>query len=314
MPARRLAALGCVLLTVAGLVAGCGGGASTPTRTAVLDESAATTETGAGTTSTEGVQTTSVTVTTPTATASTVVHQTQEFTPIPVSATGTVRVPILMYHRVADPAPIKSEGERRLNVSPQDFAKQMDWLAANGYRTITQSQLYDALATGAALPKRPVLLTFDDGYIDISKTVLPILRKRKMVATAYVITDRVTGSDRAFMKFKALRRIEAGGIEVGSHTVSHSDLTSLSESGLRNELAGSRRVLEKGLGHPVQWLCYPAGRFDSRVEAMARETGYVTAVTTEPGVSHSASRPYALSRVRISDSTGVSGLRAALAG
>ncbi len=303
-----LAAALCLVLT------GCGGGESPPVRTAVLDESLTGDASGTGATATDTTSTAATTTDATTAPATNTVYQTTEFEPLPASASSTVRVPILMYHRVADPGPIKTAGERALNVAPKDFIAQMDWLKGQGFTTITQSQLYDALAGTAPLPKKPVLLTFDDGYIDISKTVLPILRKRKMVATAYVITSRVTGPDRAFMKFKALKRIEAGGIEVGSHTETHPDLTALSDTALRQELAGSRRTLEKGLGHPVQWLCYPAGRYDARVEAMARTTGYVTAVTTEPGMNHSASRPYALSRVRVSDTTGVSGLRASIGG
>lgn len=311
MSRRPLTVIGCAVLgALALIVAGCGGGGTVSTRTAVLDEGADTTAVVA-----DGSTSTASTTSTPTSAGTPdVVHQTTELTPIPASASGTVRVPILMYHRVADPAPMKTQGERTLNVPPQDFARQMDWLRSHGFTTITQSQLFSALADGAALPAKPVLLTFDDGYIDISKTVLPILRARKMVGTAYVITSRVTGPDRAFMKFKALRKIEAGGIEVGSHTVNHVDLTSLSSSALREELAGSRKVLEKGLGHPVQWLCYPAGRYDAAVEAMARETGYVLATTTEPGITHSASRPYALSRVRISNTTGVGGLASAVGG
>jgi len=227
---------------------------------------------------------------------------------------GTVRVPVLMYHRVADPGPIRTEGERALNVPPEDFAAQMRWLDSSGYTTITQSQLFAAMARGAELPEKPVLITFDDGYIDISKTAMPILRRHGMVATAYVITSRVTGPDRAFMKFKALRRIEAAGIEVGSHTATHPDLTAVSESTALAELRESRLVLERGLGHPVQWLCYPAGRYNASVEDLARRAGYALAVTTEPGSVHDRSRPFAISRVRVSNTTGVGGLRAALSG
>ncbi len=242
------------------------------------------------------------------------VHQTVRVTPPATPPAGSVRVPVLMYHRVADPRPIRTEMERALNVAPQDFAAQMRWLRSNGYTTITQSQLHAAMAEGASLPDKPVLITFDDGYIDISKTVMPILRRHGMVATAYVITSRVTGPDRAFMKFRALRRIEAAGIEVGSHTANHLDLTASSDATVLSELEESRATLERGLGHPVQWLCYPAGRFDARVEALARRAGYALAVTTEPGSVHDRARPFAISRVRVSNTTGVAGLRQALGG
>ncbi len=225
---------------------------------------------------------------------------------------GSVRVPILMYHRVSNPATSRSHLERSLTVAPRVFAQQLNWLRAHHYVTITQPQLADAIYGTAELPKNPVMITFDDGYVDISNTVLPLMHKRGMVATAYVITDRVLGADRAFMKVPALRRIEAGGIEVGSHSVSHADLTTLSDAAAMRELEGSRRVLERILGHPVPWLCYPAGRYDARIEALASRAGYVLATTTEPGATHDRSRPLALSRVRISDTTGVSGFSAIL--
>lgn len=225
---------------------------------------------------------------------------------------GSVHVPILMFHRVADPKFARSAVERSLTVAPYVFAQQLNWLRGHGYTTITQEALFAAIAHDGPLPAHPVMLTFDDGYIDISKTVLPLVERRHMVATAYVIASRVTGPDRAFMKMAALRKIEAGGIEVGSHSVSHSDMPSLSDAAALRELTDSRRLLERGLGHPMQWFCYPAGRYDARVEALAREAGYLLATTTEPGSDHDRTRPLALSRVRISNSTGVGGLASAL--
>lgn len=227
-------------------------------------------------------------------------------------ATGSVHVPILMYHRISDPRFSRSSIERSLTVSPRVFAQQLNWLQGHHYMTITQTQLAHAMAGTEELPAHPVMITFDDGYVDISNTVMPLMRKRRMKGTAYVITDRVRGHDRAFMKVPALRRIEAGGIEVGSHSASHVDLTQQSDAGLRHELGGSRHLLEKWLGHPVPWLCYPAGRYNAHVEAMAEQAGYVLATTTEPGSVHDRTLPLALSRVRISDTIGVTGLAAVL--
>lgn len=300
----RAASVGAIALI---FVAGCGGG-ERPTRTAVEVADGTTTATDPAAT-TDGATTAADAAPSP---ATDPGHETARVTLPGVMPPGSVRVPVLMYHRIADPAPIKTQLERSLNVPPADFAAQMRWLDANGFTTITQSQLFAAMAHDAPLPKKPVLVTFDDGYIDIAKTAMPILRRRGMVATAYVITSRVTGPDRAFMKFKALRRIEAAGIEVGSHSETHADLTAISDASVMQELDGSRRTLERGLGHPVQWLCYPAGRFNANVEALARRAGYVLAVTTEPGSVHDRSRPFAVSRVRVSNTTGVAGLRDAL--
>ena len=117
-----------------------------------------------------------------------------------------------------------------------------------------------------------------------------------------------------FLTWHLLRALERDGVEIGSHTITHRDLTSLSDSEAFRELVQSRRTFERRLGHPVRWLAYPFGAYDARIERLARRAGYVLAVTTEYGVVQSARRPLALSRLRILDSTGVAGLAAMLGG
>jgi peptidoglycan/xylan/chitin deacetylase (PgdA/CDA1 family) len=222
-----------------------------------------------------------------------------------------LRVPILMYHRVnAAPPP----SQRPLTVHPVDFARQMKWLKQHGYRTITQRELYDALFLGRRLGPKPILITFDDGYNDVFHKALPVLKRLGMRATAYVISGRTLRSDTVFLTWHLLRALERDGVEIGSHTVGHRDLTSLSDGDALRELVQSRRAFERRLGHPVRWLAYPFGRYDSRIERLARRAGYVLAVTTEHGVVQSARRPLALRRLRVLDSTGVSELAAMLGG
>jgi peptidoglycan/xylan/chitin deacetylase (PgdA/CDA1 family) len=218
----------------------------------------------------------------------------------------TRRVPILMYHRVDVVTPSTPEITRRLTVDPAVFAHQMRWLRRHGYHTIAQRQLFDALMCGRALPRKPILITFDDGYRDILTKASPVLARLGMRATAYVISGRI--SKPTFLRWRQLPRLEACGIEIGSHTVSHRALTTLSDSQARTELVRSRRVLEQRLGHRVPWLAYPIGDYDARIEGLARRAGYVLAVTTEAGTSQFARRPLALHRLRILDSTGVRGL------
>lgn len=216
-----------------------------------------------------------------------------------------------MYHRInAAPPP----AHRPLTVHPTDFARQMRWLKQHGYRAITQRELYDALFLGKRLGPKPILITFDDGYSDVFHKALPVLKRLDMRATAYVISGRTLRSDTVFLTWHLLRALERDGVEIGSHTVGHLDLTSLSDGEALRELVHSRRAFERRLGHPVQWLAYPFGAYDSRIERLARQAGYVLAVTTEHGVAQSAQRPLALSRLRILDSTGVSGLAAMLRG
>jgi len=221
-----------------------------------------------------------------------------------------VRVPILMYHRIDELRPSLPAITRRLTVSPADFQAQMRWLAAHGFRTITQLQLFDALERGAALPPKPVLVTFDDGYRDVFGKALPILRRLHMHATAYVITGRISHGDSSFLTWGMLRGLERNGVEVGSHTVSHLELPGLSDDDALAQLVDSRRDLERHLGHPVQWFAYPAGAVDARTAALVARAGYVLAVTTSPGLTQDARSPLELHRDEVLDSTGVAGLAA----
>jgi peptidoglycan/xylan/chitin deacetylase (PgdA/CDA1 family) len=221
-------------------------------------------------------------------------------------------VPILMYHRINVPSAGAPAITQRLTVHPADFARQMRWLQRRGYRAISQRQLFDALISGRPLGRKPILITFDDGYRDAFYKAAPVLSKLGMRATAYVITERIVDGDRLFLSWGLLRGLERRGVEIGSHTVTHCDLTQLSGRDALAELVRSRRALEKGLGHPVQWLAYPFGRYDARIETLARQAGYALAVTTEEGTSQTANRPFALRRIRVLDSTGVRGLAALL--
>ena len=223
-----------------------------------------------------------------------------------------VVVPILMYHRINVVTVRTPASSRPLSVHPADFARQMRWLARNGYHTITQRQLFDALMCGRSLPRRPILLTFDDGYRDVFFNASPVLLRLNMRATAYVVTDRISGPDISFLTWNLLHALERRGIEIGSHTRAHRDMTSLSDAAMLADLTKSRLVLERRLGHPVPWLAYPFGSYDGRVERLARRAGYLLGVTTEPGAVQSARRPLALPRLRVLDSTGVRGLAAML--
>ena len=140
----------------------------------------------------------------------------------------------------------------------------------------------------------------------------PVLARLGMRATAYVITSRLKNGYPLFLTWRLLRQLPSRGIEIGSHTATHVDLTSLSDQDAARELVQSRRAIERRLRRPVRWLAYPFGDYDARIERLARRAGYVLAVTTEGGSVQSARRPLALRRLQVLDSTGVAGLAAML--
>jgi len=229
----------------------------------------------------------------------------------------TINVPILMYHRIDVLTGDEPAVTRGLTVDPQEFSLEMQWLKDQSYTTITQQQLYDALINGADLPKKPIMITFDDGYRSIAIKAAPIMSKVGFVGTAYIITDRIAKDRKAapeWMTWHHLDILEQRGWDIGSHTVSHKEIPSLTPEQAMQQLKESKKTLENHLGHLVQWFCYPVGRVDPKAITEVKAAGYVLATTTAPGIEHSAAHPLELSRVRVSDTTGVRGLARALRG
>lgn len=224
----------------------------------------------------------------------------------------TLDVPILMYHRIGPLPQVSGPYSAGLTVRPRVFAAQMRWLHAHGFHAISQRQLFGALEWGRPLPSRPVLITFDDGYRDVLFNAAPVLRRLHMPATAYVITGRVSGPDPSFLTWRDLRDLEQDGFTIGSHTVHHLDLTTLSAAQAWLELKQSRQTLQKHLGVDVPWFAYPAGAEDAAVVRLARQAGYLLAVTTQPGAAQSASEPLLLHRYEVLRGEGVAGLASLL--
>src|SRR6476469_4587154 len=168
-------------------------------------------------------------------------------------------VPILEYH-VLGPAPAGTPYPE-LWVSRPDFHREMDWLDRRGYQAVTLEEVEDAWYHGAALPPKPVVISFDDGYRPQFTYALP---ERRRHGWAGLLNLKAEGSDLYPSNVRAM--IDAGW-ELAAHTIHHSDLTTLDGAALREEVAGSRAILRREYGVPVENFCYPAGRFDRTVIA-----------------------------------------------
>lgn len=228
------------------------------------------------------------------------------------SAARAIAVPILMYHRIDYLRPTLPEITRRLTVDPNDFARQMRWLRAHGFHTLTQSELLAGLLHRVALPSKPILVTFDDGYRDVLGKASPVMQRLGLRGTEYVITGRLHGPDPSFLTVPQLRVLEQRGIEIGSHTVTHADLPALGNAAALRELRASKLTLERAVGHPVPWFAYPYGAYDARIAALVHRAGYQLAVTTQAGTCQASDRVLELKRLEVSDTTGVAGLAAML--
>lgn len=222
---------------------------------------------------------------------------------------------ILMYHMIREPLP----GGRfnKMRVSPEMFAKQIRWLAGNGWHFRFLSEV----VSGARLPEKTIVLTFDDGYRDNLLHALSVLRKHNARATLFPVVKRDPGYDWSARKKSAhadgelgrepklsdeeIRALLATGlIELGGHTLTHANLPALSDAEARAETAGCKLALEKTFHVPVKTFCYPFGLYGEREAALAREAGFTAAVTTQQGIPASEDA-FGLPRVKISGTEGM---------
>jgi peptidoglycan/xylan/chitin deacetylase (PgdA/CDA1 family) len=220
--------------------------------------------------------------------------------PLDAMAPGppSINVPILTYHYIrVNPDRYDGMGFA-LSVTPSDFAAQMDWLAQNGYHTITTEDLFTYLNLYGGLPSKPVILTFDDGYADFYTTALPILRSHNFVAVSYVVTGFVGWP--GYMTTAQIVEADRSGMEIGSHTINHPNLASMSAAAVWPQLTQSKLFLEQVLGHPVLSFCYPSGKYTSAVASAVSAAGFHDATTTRFGYSYTIANRYAWSRLRVS--------------
>ena len=185
-----------------------------------------------------------------------------------------------------------------MTIVPQKFEEQIKWLADNGYQTLTLSTYFDKIANQETIPEKTVLITVDDGYRDFFENAAPILAKYNQTATVFVITNSIDLPN--FLTWDQIKTLSDQGIEFGSHSLTHPNLTKLSDSKLQQEVSDSKNKLEEELNAKVNFFCYPSGNFDDRVEKIVKAAGYKGALTTLSGYNVSNKNLYEMRRIRIS--------------
>ncbi len=239
--------------------------------------------------------------------------------PTPDGQFRSVRVPILMYHYISIPPADADEYRIRLSVAPDLFRQQLDYLQAQGYVTIPMEDLISYLQRGEPpLPEKPIILTFDDGYMDNYENAFPALQERGMVGTFFVITDFAdrAATDPAYSLYATWdqwREMDAAGMEIGSHSRDHPDLKGKDVDFLVWQALGSSQTLEANLGKKPRVLAYPFGSYDQQVIEVFHSAGFWGAVTTQPGVVQDTRHLFQMPRLRINNDTSVDALAAILA-
>jgi peptidoglycan/xylan/chitin deacetylase (PgdA/CDA1 family) len=189
----------------------------------------------------------------------------------PGSVVGATRVPVLMYHRIND-APAEYE------VTVDRLYQQMDWLASNGYTSVTPSDLLAAIDSGVPLPPKPVMLTVDDGFVS-TMTFASVFAEYGFRGSYFLpneATWRLTDGDIAYLA-------QIG--EVCGHTVDHADLSSLSVDGQWYEVSANKTWLEGIIGAPISCFAYPYGAYDGATTDIVAGSGYAIAFDAWDGAA-----------------------------
>ncbi|MPZ34170.1 MAG: glycosyltransferase [Rhodospirillales bacterium] len=217
----------------------------------------------------------------------------------------TDRLPILLYHRIAENGPADLARYRQ---APAAFAEQMRWLRRNGYHAVTSDDVARHLAAGRPFAGRPVLISFDDAYCDFHDAAWPILRTHDFTAEIFVVTDKVgghadwdlaSGPPAPLMDWPQIQSLAVAGVRFGSHMASHSHMADLSSREIVLEAARSRAALERALGEPCRSIAAPFGEGDERFVRIARQCGYASGFTTDPGHAALGQDPLRLPRIEV---------------
>lgn len=232
--------------------------------------------------------------------------------PTPDGVARAVRVPILMYHYISEPPPDADKYRVDLSVPPAQFEAHLQMLQAQGYITISSQDLVYYLTRGVPLPPHPVWLTFDDGYLDNYTNAFPLLQKYGMRGSFFIITDFVTAERPGYMTWPQLQEMVAAGMEIGSHSRDHPDLSGRTIDYLVWQALGSQEAIVAHLGITPRAVAYPAGRYDEQTIAVFRSAHFWAGLTTHQGDEHTTDGLFELKRIRVRGSYTADDLKALL--
>lgn len=217
------------------------------------------------------------------------------------------QVPVLMYHYIGDYYDPKISTPNNnlmhgLAVRVLDFDKQMSHLVEKKYKTIDMAKIRQLQASNSSIPKGYIMISFDDGYADFYTNAYPILQKYNIHGTVYIVSKFVGQS--GYLTWDQIKEMQKSSlVSIGSHTLHHKYLTSLSTPEIQDEVANSKVELEQNLGASIPDFCYPYGNQNSLVVEAVQKAGYKTAVTTSNGNWKPGTDPFLIPRQRISGYT-----------
>jgi len=204
--------------------------------------------------------------------------------------TKKVEVPILMYHYIRDYTNSADPLGIQLSVSPLTFQAQLSSLQASGYQSVSLTDF-----AAGNLPDKPIILTFDDGYLDHYTTVYPLLRQYGFTGTFFVVGNFI--GQPGYMTLEQIAELAAAGMEIGGHTQTHRNLA-------RTPYEVAIKEISQSLSH-ANVFAYPSGQYSYETLDIISGLGIAAAVTTEQGVATTESNLYELPRVRVKEATNI---------
>ncbi|GAB4519090.1 MAG: hypothetical protein OHK0046_27590 [Anaerolineae bacterium] len=227
---------------------------------------------------------------------------------LPDGTLRRVHVPVLMYHYISRVPDGADDIRINLTTEPPVFRTHLQYLRDYGYTTVSLEDVYHALTVGAALPEKPIVLTFDDGHLDHYTDAFPALREFGFTGTFFIITDLPDTGNVDYMSWAQIQEMAAAGMHIAAHSKTHRDLRERDMDFLVYEIVGSMESVAAHTGIPNRTFAYPAGRYDEQTLAVMRSIPATVAVTTEPGAYHTTDGLLEIPRLRISGNLGVVGL------
>ena len=221
----------------------------------------------------------------------------------------TIKIPILMYHSI-ELMP-SSTIMRSLHVPKSRFSFQMKILSMLGYKGLSMSELTPYLE--GKKEGKVVGITFDDGYQNNLVNAAPILKKYNFSATCYLVSQKIGLSNvwdkpngitqRPLMNKREIQKWINMGMEIGAHTLTHSDLTSIDSNQIEKEINDSKAQLENLFKISITNFCYPYGRFNKEVLDFVKSAGFNTATTMVRGRAQLGENKFELPRIPITHHT-----------
>ena len=216
------------------------------------------------------------------------------------------KIPILLYHRISDDECPSELAPYKLSL--KKFDQQLKWLNQNGYYSLSMEEWLYCVANNKTIDGKPVILTFDDGYLDFYENASPILFEYGFSAHVFVVTDKVGhaadwdtkyGPPAPLMTWDQIKYLDARGIGFGSHLATHIPADQLTLEILLNEAVCSKNALEENLMKTIRTLALPYGITGIEIEKTLLKAGFTQLFLTRHAIAEIHGNPAQIPRLEI---------------